>query len=358
MRTLARAEHDEENQLMSLLRSLAALSFVAALGAAQPARACTAFATTTAAGTLVAKSFEWQTGEGWAVQNERGRSRMPLVPGHVGWTARYASLSFTTVGPGFPVSGLNEAGLVIESLVDFSVQPERAPRAGLLSGLELVQYGLDRFATVDELAAFSEREGFSQLGVGLHFFACERSGRCAVIESSDAGLAVSYLPRKQAQALANRPLAEDRASHERGSWLSWLAPAPGPGSSAARYATAIEGLGAVQTPQDAFRLLERLRGHSTRWQLVWDLAQASVHFRAERASSSLRVEPSLACTGAPRVLALHALDGQRFTAWNVRDQLRAEHSILAQLGARDPGVRRLAAAVAAATGSSRCTAME
>src|SRR5688572_6269514 len=128
-----------------MLRSIAAFCLAASLLQALPARACTAFAITTVEGELVAKSFEWHTGEGWAVLSERGRTRVPLVPGRAGWTARHASLAFTTVGPGFPVSGINEAGLVIESLVDFSVEPEEAPRPGTLTGLELVQYGLDSF---------------------------------------------------------------------------------------------------------------------------------------------------------------------------------------------------------------------
>jgi hypothetical protein len=343
---------------MSLLRSLTALSLVATLSlAAWPAQACTAFANTTRHGSLVAKSFEWQTGEGWAVRNERGRTRTPLVPGREGWTARYASLSLTTVAPGFPVSGLNEAGLVIESLVDFSVEPELAARPGTLTGLELVQYGLDMFSSVDELAAFAEQEGFSQLAVGLHFFTCEQSGRCAVIESSSEGVRVTCLPRKLARALANRPLGEDQATHERG-WLgAWLGFAPSPGSSAARYRLAIENVGQVETSQDAFRLLDRLRSRSTQWQLVWDLEAKRVHFRGEGVTASLSLEPHLACSGAPRVLSLDALGSGRFSAWTARDAVSAEPRIVQQVG-RSRAARELARAVAQSAGASGCAAME
>jgi choloylglycine hydrolase len=344
---------------MVLFRSIVVLS-VAAASVLQPlpARACTAFAATTPRGTLVAKSFEWRTGEGWAVLNERGRMRAPLVPGRAGWTARFASLSFTTVAPGFPVSGLNEAGLVIESLVDFSIQPERAPRAGTLTGLEFVQYALDKFASVDELAEFAAEASFSQLGVGLHFFACERSGRCAVLESGARGVRVTRLPREQGRALANEPVADDRAAHER-SWLpSWLG-GLSPGGSAARYHTVVARVGAVQTSEDAFALLARLRSQATRWQLVWDMTRGSVQFHGERARGSLRVEPDLHCAGTPRVLSLDAVGRDApFGAWSTGDARRAEASIMAQLGSAGAGPRRLAAAVVHAAGSSRCATLE
>ncbi|MBI5544554.1 MAG: hypothetical protein HY901_11735, partial [Deltaproteobacteria bacterium] len=103
------------------------------IGGPAQCRACTAFLASTPEGHLVAKGFDWITGEGWIVWNERGRTRSLLFADgspQDTWTSRYASLTLTTVGPGFPVSGMNEAGLAIEALVDLSGRPTSSAQPG------------------------------------------------------------------------------------------------------------------------------------------------------------------------------------------------------------------------------------
>lgn len=208
------------------------------------AQACTAFSLATPSGPIVAKSFDWMTGEGWIVMSERGRIRAPLLPGASAeqetWISSLASLSLTTVGPGLPISGMNEAGLAIEALVDFSAESTLIPEPGILNGLEFVQYGLDEFDSVAKLADFAGKAHISLLGVPLHYFSCDRSGACVIIEVKNGRARVTRQP--PVRALANGSYAED-LSAARPSWFErWFGQATLPsGSSEARFRSLANG---------------------------------------------------------------------------------------------------------------------
>jgi hypothetical protein len=348
--------------LVVFIATLAALG----LGRSSPARACTAFSAPTPEGRLLAKSFDWSTGRGWIVLTERGRERSPLVPGSapsLAGPARHASLSLTTVGPGFPVSGMNEAGLAIEALVDLGATAARTPESGRLVSLEMVQLGLDQFATVAELSDFVRRAGFTQLAVPLHFFACDRGGDCAVIETGWAGVRVTRgLP---VAALANRPYADDLDdSRPRTGILAWLGfrrPRATPESSQARFRAVADALraGPPAGESAALSLLEKaVMRHRTQWQIVWNLDRGTALVRQREAglgTLTLRfADLDLRCQGPQRVRPLGRAPVTGFAAWSAEDSARVEEAVREQLHRSSPEARRLAAAVGAAARSSTC----
>jgi hypothetical protein len=356
-----------------LARACLAFALPALLGLlahASDARACTTFSARSAEGPIVGKSFDWSTGDGWIVANERGRHRTKLVPGGAAeiasWSARFASLSFTTAGPGFPISGMNEAGLAIESLVDGAVTPAIAPDPDRLTGLELVQYALDHFDSAEGFAAFAERSGVAQLAVPLHFFACDGGGACVVVESRSGRVHVTRGVALRPRVLANRPYDAD-ARPPAPSRLAGIfgMDREGAYSSARRFAAVAHAL-TREPPRDAddaFRLLDGVRIPGlTKWQIVWDLRGQSVRFRdrAGGGTSIARVEAArVACEGAPRARPIHASAGETpFTPWSEGDAAHAERSLRAQLGARSASAAQLAAVVAAATQSARCDHVE
>ena len=336
----------------------------ASMGRPAPARACTAFSVPTPEGQLLAKGFDWVTGDGWIVVNERSRTRSLLFPGDSSasnsWTSRYASLSATTVGPGFPVSGLNEAGLAIEALVDFSGARASTPEPGQLTGLEFIQYGLDRFGSVAELVDFAQLARVSQMAVALHFLACDRTGACAVIEIRRSGTRVTRdLPIR---ALANQPYAEDLGATRPSrfaAWLGWGRPPPGSsGDRFRRVARALES-GPPRTESTALDLLETVvMPHRTQWQIVWNLERRTMVLRQREArlgTIALRLDDlDGRCTDAPRARALGRTAGDSFASWSEHDVTLAEEAVAHQVGGPDTAARRLAALVAAATRSSKC----
>lgn len=342
----------------------AVLAALIAVSVPSMAVACTAFSAATPAGPLLAKGFDWMTGEGWIVVNERGRSRSLLFPGAPpddgAWTSKHASVSLTTVGPGLPVSGMNEAGLAVEALVDLSASPTATPAAGRLTGLELVQYALDRFETVAELAEFAEKKAVTQLGVALHFFACDASGACVVIEPGPKATRVTR--GLKPKALANNPWAKDVEAMTPSPlawWLGWGSPRPG--SSAFRFRTVARA--AVNAPPRdstaALAVLEKVAMPGrTQWQIVWDLTERSMTLRQREAklgTMSLKLEGlDRNCVGAPRVLPLGRAAQASFAPWSEEDEVRSERALRRQLGNGGPQVSRLASLIAAAIRSSAC----
>jgi len=341
---------------------LVVLACLLGLLLARPARACTAFSAITPGGPLLAKGFDWVTGDGWIVVNERGRTRAPLAPGGAleSWVSRYASLSLTTVGPGFPVSGMNEAGLAIEALVDLSSATTRSLEPGRLTGLEFIQYGLDRFGSVADLAGFAQGIAISQVAVPLHFLACDARGACVSIEPRGDRTVVTR--SATTPVLANRPYADDLRASRPSRLAAWLGlGAPARGSSAGRFATVARALGSRPLGDEdaALRLLERVvMPGRTQWQIVWNLERRTVVVRQREAGlGTLRLGfdgLDLECSGAPRVKGLGAVGNSTFVAWETQDVALSATAVQGQIGEVGPAAEGLAARVARATQGSVC----
>jgi hypothetical protein len=353
-------------RLRQLLLGTGALLASALLLSAAEAHACTAFAVPSADGRLLAKGFDWGTGQGWMVWTERGRAYLPLEPGSVPPAtrpARFANLSLSTIGPGFPSSGMNEVGLAIEALVDPESPTARALEPGKLTSLELLQYGLSRFATVAELSAFVERAGFTPLAVPLHLLACDRSGACAVIELDGSRVRVTRtLP---VAVLANRPYAEDldESRPPRGlwAWLGFGRSRARPGSSQARFRLVADAL-RTAPPSDetaALGLLESVAlGPLTQWQLIWNLERGTLRLRQRAAALGTQTvrlgDLSPQCQGPVPTRPLGRLASPPFAPWSASDRGEVEQAVRSQLRRGDPRAPQLAAAVAHVASSSVC----
>ena len=86
-----------------------------------------------------------------------------------------------TAVPGLPVSGMNEKGIVVEALLDLSSKVQKNDND--LISLEWSQYILDNFSNLEDILSFTASHGFNQILIPLHFFVCEKSGKCAVFEN-------------------------------------------------------------------------------------------------------------------------------------------------------------------------------
>jgi hypothetical protein len=259
---------------------------------------------------------------------------------------------------------MNEAGLAVEALVDGSVVASTAPDPDHLTGLELVQYGLDRFASADDFASFAERNGVAQLAIPLHFFACDRSNACIVIETSSSGVRVLRDQALGVHALANAPFAVDKATpHPSGIGAFFGIGTPAPHASSERFAKTREWLTGhrPRSVPEAFDLLDAVRVPGrTRWQLVWDLTGDTLHMRASgrRTPATFHLDATLAtCAGAPLVRPLPTGDDDPsvpFHPWADTDASATERAVFEQLGGRSERAHRLAQVVAQATRATAC----
>jgi hypothetical protein len=356
----------------ALLAPVLALGSLGPFGPfASSAFACSAFQTELPASGkrssdtyVVAKNFDWSNGRGVLVANERGRVRSRFQGDGADWKAKLGSVTLTVVGPGLPVSGMNEAGLVWEALVDFTADMGGAKRrAESLVSLEWGQYILDSFSTVEQVLSSLEIQRVTQLGLPLHFFVCEADGGCLVVEPGRKPVKVGTA-RKPA-VLANRGWrvdleeARDLLGSKVGRWLTSR------DESAYRFATilgALESDDAPVTLRGAFDLLDEARIESlNRWQIVWDQTRRKVHLRQRdddggvASELAVALEPQLwtTCKATPRVATLDPdVSSLKFRDYEAEDLVRIVERLTPQLPGA--GGALLAKRAAAHTTTSRC----
>jgi choloylglycine hydrolase len=117
------------------------------------ALACTSFLIQDDKRPLMGKNYDWDLGHGIVVVNQRGREKTGLAANETDrpptWTAQYGSVTFNQYGREFPVGGMNEAGLAVEVLWNFSVDYPDPDKRPSLNELQWIQYQLDNYASVN-----------------------------------------------------------------------------------------------------------------------------------------------------------------------------------------------------------------
>lgn len=252
------------------------------------ALACTAFLMQEGDQRLVAKSYDWDQDQGLVLINKRGVQKQALVldprDSPARWTSRYASLTFNQYGREMPNGGLNEAGLVMEILWLKQTGWPRRDQRPALNELQLIQYALDNFGSVQEL-----KEKIGQLRVApayakVHYFTCDATGACATLEFLDGELVIHAGDALLAPALANHSYADSRAFLKRHEGFGGSHQAPGGQGSLARF-TRAASLSAKGPASDAaaFRVLDEVSmGDYSKWNIVYDPVHKQVWFRTRR----------------------------------------------------------------------------
>lgn len=185
---------------------------------ARPDQACTVAAFSEQGQLFFAANYDFAYEQGLLFVNPRGLQKSNLrdvESDRIDWQARYGSVTLNQFGRELPTGGMNEAGLAIELLwQDDAVYPPPAER-GNLNELQWIQYQLDLSATVSDAIAAARRVGIRRVVLPVHYFLCDRSAACAIIEFVDGRMTVfsgAALPRR---ALANTSYAVSLAYAER-----------------------------------------------------------------------------------------------------------------------------------------------
>lgn len=346
-------------------RALAALALAFAT---LPAAACTTFCARGPDGLVFGRNYDFFTGEAMVLTNGRGvekASTLARQPAH--WTSKYGSVTFNQFGRDNPMGGVNERGLVVELMELPETRypdPDSRPALGVL---EWIQYVLDNFASVDEAVAGAKRVRIGTR-MGNHYLLADRSGDVAVIEFLGGRMIVRRGDTLPSAVLANSPyddsLAHAAANPQRPAELP-----RGSLGSLERFARAqqavraIDGEPAAKRIDRSFEILDDVaqQGH-TRWQIVYDLSRATIHYRTtvnrERRSVSV-ASFDFACRATPLMLDIDAGRGDVTKALmpyapeaNERQMLRAFGAV-PMLGMNPEQVRAQAAQIEK---TRRCTA--
>ena len=162
------------------------------------AKACTTFQFTHEGQVLVGKNYDWMVEDGLIIVNKRGISKtaMKSTVDNTGlgtpatWTSKYGSITFVQYGRELGPGGMNEAGLVVESMGLFRNTPNRKypdpdDRDSIMVS-QWRQYQLDNFASVKEVIACDTKLRIRpKKGVHPHFIVSDKEGNCATIEFLD-----------------------------------------------------------------------------------------------------------------------------------------------------------------------------
>lgn len=147
---------------------------------------CTSFKFIDKEQVFVAKNFDWYTGTGYVIKNNRNQAKCSYLNykgSNTCWTSLYGSLTFNQNGKEFPYGGINEKGLLVEMLwLKESVYEEHENGATRLSELEWIQYQLDNFSTVDEVVANINKLTIDPITSTLHYFIVDQTGKSVIVE--------------------------------------------------------------------------------------------------------------------------------------------------------------------------------
>lgn len=237
--------------------------------------ACSAVASREAFGYMGA-NYDWRARGGIVFESPRGQVKQAISASTnqptMTWTSRLASLTVSQFGRDFPMQGMNEAGLSGVVLMGQAGYPNAGPRGIVTENLWL-QYQLDQYETVAEVVAHASDLGIEKLSASLHWFFCDRSHACAVIEFHD-GAARSY----SAETLEVRALTNsgyDAAVRRYDDWVVAAEPLPQGYDSLARFIRLAEASGRADFgafPGSVMAALELVAANGyTAWQTIFDL---------------------------------------------------------------------------------------
>lgn len=132
---------------------------------------------------LLAKNHDSKSGHGMLVVNLAGQKKI-AYGFHNGekasWTSVYGSITLNQLGKEFPIGGINEAGLVVEHLY-LGTSEYPIIDAPSLSELEWIQYQLDNFGSVAEVASNVNRLRIRPLET-VHFIVADPCGHSIIID--------------------------------------------------------------------------------------------------------------------------------------------------------------------------------
>ena len=154
------------------------------------ASTCTTFVLGEKDNQVFGRNYDWDVEDGLVMVNKRGvlkrgyfRDEEKGTP--AAWTSKYGSVTFNQYGRELPTGGMNEAGLVVETMALSEARyprPDKRPYLG--SALQLRQFLLDNFALVNEVIACDAMIRISprRTVLGVHVLISDRMGNCASIE--------------------------------------------------------------------------------------------------------------------------------------------------------------------------------
>lgn len=248
--------------------------------------ACTTFFINKDGQMVFGRNYDWITDAGMISTNLRGLSKTSLKTENgetISWVSRYGSITFNQYGKEFPTGGMNEKGLVVELMwLDETKYPanDNRPAVGVL---QWIQYQLDNCSTIDEVVATDKTLRISPTGTTpLHYLIADANGNAATIEFLNGKMVVHKGNELSLPVLTNSIYDESVKSFKNS--VSYGNNSLERFNQACRMIQQLHTTNSQKPVADyAFDILNEVaQGNYTKWSIVYDLTNKTIHFKTNR----------------------------------------------------------------------------
>ncbi len=261
------------------------------------ADACSAILLQLAGRPMMARNYDWHIGNALVMMNQPGIAKRALSFDNAAeWVSEYGSVTVNQYGRELPCDGINESGLAIAILwLSESEYPATDERPSVNTA-QWVQYQLDTAATVAEVIASDNKIRITPYGgAKVHYFVCDATGDCAVIEFLD-GRMVAHRGQDLPQPQITNNTCELSRKHLVGfEGFGGEQQIPSDGASLSRFVRLAAA--ATEAPAEvddahlvALETIHKVRQPSTQWQIAYDLENKAMVFRTRENQAVRRID--------------------------------------------------------------------
>jgi len=255
--------------------------------------ACTTFFLERGTEKVYARTLDWSTDHGALVVNKRNVQKKSMFLDQnqraLEWVSEFGSLSFDQVSREFPYGGINERGLVIETLIfKDSDYASGSLSTASVNESQWIQYMLDRAQSLSDVENLSRDLPVIKMFAPLHYFVCDSEGDCGVFEFLNGKIQVRRGETLPIAALANSSYPDSLNFIRNLLDFGGTNPMPTDNSSLARFSRAaafVKNYRGTDLVDDSFSQLNNISGSGTKWKVVYDLRARNVYFKTASAKT-------------------------------------------------------------------------
>jgi len=240
---------------------------------------------------FVAKNFDWYTGQGYLIKNNRHQNKCTYLEykkKNTCWTSKYGSITFNQNGKEFPYGGINEKGLVVEMLwLKETNYTENLANTTTISELEWIQYQLDNYTLVDEVIQNIGELTIDPITSTIHYFITDPTGKSTILEFINGELIIIE-SSDNIQTITNSTYRLNNTTYEKYKSKFGQKYIPKFKRSSLRYCSIQNNLTKWQAKDSfnsmaAFDILSNVSEdkevYKTYWGIVYDLTDLKINFK-------------------------------------------------------------------------------
>ena len=263
---------------------------------------CSTFCITDNNNIIFGRSFDWHLGFGYVMTNHRNISKTRYLPYDetpATWTSKYGSVTFNQYGREYPIGGINETGLVVETMTLSEIEYNAPDKRPALDELGWVQYQLDTSATIYDVIDSEKKIRISdKTRAKIHFLITDQNGNTLIVEFLNGKATYYYNDDLPQKCLTNSTYKKS---------LMFLRKHLGFGgeipinyqnpSSLERFAVIADMINSYKTENNipiidySFDILDKVKNKKkTQFQIVYDIKQKKIYFRTRKSNQIKSVD--------------------------------------------------------------------